>query len=306
MYDIIGDIHGYAETLKALLFKMGYSNSNGYFSHSKRKAVFVGDFIDRGPRIRETIDIIKSMYENNSAYVVLGNHEFNAIAFHEKDENGNYYREHSDKNIKQHSYTIAEFINCQTDWIEYLKWFKQLPLFLEFPDFRVVHACWDCDLVDFLKKNYTSNLSDLLFKNSFVCESKEYFAIEYLLKGKELNLPENIPYIDKDGFERHSIRYQWWKKIENHTYQQIAVNYEDQIPNSKLPTELFNNHKPYLESFKPVFIGHYWKTGNLELLQKNVCCVDFSIAKHGVLAAYRFDGEQILDNSKFISTNNID
>ena len=53
MYDIIGDIHGHAQELKSLLVKMDYSVTEGVWQHPARKAIFVGDLIDRGPSIRE-------------------------------------------------------------------------------------------------------------------------------------------------------------------------------------------------------------------------------------------------------------
>jgi hypothetical protein len=48
MYDLIVDIHGHADQLKKLLFNMGYRNEHGFWNHATRKAIFVGDFIDRG------------------------------------------------------------------------------------------------------------------------------------------------------------------------------------------------------------------------------------------------------------------
>ncbi len=64
MYDFIGDIHGHADKLEALLEKMGYSKKDGVYQHSTRKAFFVGDYIDRGPKIREPLEIVRGMIEN--------------------------------------------------------------------------------------------------------------------------------------------------------------------------------------------------------------------------------------------------
>jgi hypothetical protein len=51
----------------------------------------------------------------------------------------------------------------------------------------------------------------------------------------------------------------------------------------------------------PVFFGHYWlKNHHPVLQQKNVCCLDFSVAKGGILVAYQWDGEQQLDSTKFV------
>ncbi len=45
-YDIIGDIHGQADALLALLAKLGYQQQGGTWRHPERRVVFVGDFID--------------------------------------------------------------------------------------------------------------------------------------------------------------------------------------------------------------------------------------------------------------------
>jgi len=82
MYDIIGDIHGYAFLLKKLLLSLGYEVRKGIFSHSERKAVFVGDFTNRGPEIRETLSIIRKMVDAGAGYAILGNHEVNNILYH--------------------------------------------------------------------------------------------------------------------------------------------------------------------------------------------------------------------------------
>jgi predicted MPP superfamily phosphohydrolase len=82
MYDIIGDIHGYAGPLKKLLEKLGYTENDGAWHHPHSKVIFVGDYIDRGPAIRETLQIVKSMADNGNAIALMGNHEYNAMAFH--------------------------------------------------------------------------------------------------------------------------------------------------------------------------------------------------------------------------------
>lgn len=49
VYDIIGDIHGHAGPLKQLLDRLGYVESDGVWRHPSRRALFLGDYIDRGP-----------------------------------------------------------------------------------------------------------------------------------------------------------------------------------------------------------------------------------------------------------------
>lgn len=80
-YDIIGDVHGYADKLEGLLLKMDYELIDGTWQHPERKAIFVGDLIDRGPRQIDSVMIAKRMVEGGHAHIVMGNHEFNAIAY---------------------------------------------------------------------------------------------------------------------------------------------------------------------------------------------------------------------------------
>jgi hypothetical protein len=66
-YDIIGDIHGYCDKLIALLSKLGYRERQGAWRHPERTAVFVGDFIHRGPRQVDTVRTVRTMVEAGSA-----------------------------------------------------------------------------------------------------------------------------------------------------------------------------------------------------------------------------------------------
>ena len=54
-YDLIGDIHGQAHELEALLKILGYRRAGDSYRHDNRKVIFLGDFIDRGPHQRRVI-----------------------------------------------------------------------------------------------------------------------------------------------------------------------------------------------------------------------------------------------------------
>ena len=111
MIDFIGDIHGHADKLEALLKKMGYQLKSGVYQHPERKVLFLGDYIDRGPAIKETLHIVRQMVENNQAIALMGNHEYNALCFNLKDPSGNFLRKHTAKNIDQYSATLNQFKN---------------------------------------------------------------------------------------------------------------------------------------------------------------------------------------------------
>lgn len=51
---------------------------------------------------------------------------------------------------------------------------------------------------------------------------------------------------------------------------------------------------------KPTFIGHYWLTGIPAPLTPRIACLDYSVAKQGQLAAYRFNGEAELAAEGFV------
>lgn len=164
MFDIIGDIHGYADKLESLLQKMGYRSVNGIYEHpDKRKVAFVGDFIDRGPKIRETLHLVKDMCDAGNAIAVMGNHEYNAVCFHTPHtEKGGFFRDHSLKEIEQHIETLRQFKHYEEEWLYFLEWFKTLPLFFENDHFRMVHACWDDNHINWLKENYRGITTDFL------------------------------------------------------------------------------------------------------------------------------------------------
>ena len=84
-FDIIGDIHGCSQSLRALLDLLGYRETSGVYRHPSRTVIFLGDFIDRGPHQREVIEIVRRMIDAGTAQSVMGNHEFNAIAYHTPD-----------------------------------------------------------------------------------------------------------------------------------------------------------------------------------------------------------------------------
>lgn len=313
MIDLIGDVHGHADELEELLEKLGYIKEINHYAHPdrNRKVLFVGDYIDRGPKIRETLEIVKQMVVHGSAIALMGNHEYNALCFHLKDSEGNYLRKHSEKNRDQHSKTLDQFKNKQEDFEMYLDWFKTLPLFYETETFRAVHACWDYKSIDYLKKHLKNNrLTDDLICQSVKEETELYKAIEDTLKGKELLLPDGEKFYDKDGHGRNEMRYKWWEDLsKNLTYDQVKLHPIDGLPESMIDFADIKHKDYYKKDDKPVFFGHYWLKVEDEvnkkpsLFRNNICCLDYSVAKEGHLVAYSFNEESILGGEKFTYVN---
>lgn len=79
-FDIIGDIHGCFDELRALVDKLGFtvteSNHKFRVSHPEgRKFIFAGDLVDRGPLTPQVIRFVKDAVEQGQAFCVLGNHD---------------------------------------------------------------------------------------------------------------------------------------------------------------------------------------------------------------------------------------
>jgi hypothetical protein len=301
MIDFIGDIHGHADKLEALLKKLGYTFKNGSYSHPDRKVLFVGDYIDRGNQIRETLKIVRSMVESDNAIALMGNHEYNALCFHFQETEGGHLRKHLIKNIIQHYETLKQFQNRQKEYEDYLDWFKTLPLFYETYDFRAVHACWEDNYINYLRSELPDDrLTDDLIYQSVIKGTDLNIAIDVTLKGKEMALPENVFFADKDGTVRNETRIKWWEDPSKTSYKQISVVPIDSLPESPVEIELLASSDYYNHDEKPVFFGHYWLNGSPMLYRNNICCLDYSVAKQGHLVAYRYNGEEVLDNDKLV------
>jgi hypothetical protein len=301
MFDFIGDLHGHADKLEELLIALGYENKGKYYSHPARKAFFVGDYIDRGPKIKKTLGIVRKMVENETAIALMGNHEYNALCFHAKKKEGGHLRKHSITNIIQHYETLKQFQNKQDEYEDYLEWFKTLPLFYETSHFRAVHAAWDNVSIKYLRQRlFQYKLTDELIEQSVIKGSEFHHAVETTLKGKELRLPKGHFFTDKDGTHRKDIRIKWWEDPTNSNYKEISIEPLEDLEETPVDISALKNTDYYKADNIPVFFGHYWLKGNPMLYNSNICCLDYSVAKHGYLAAYRFDGERILDSAKFV------
>ena len=205
MIDLIGDIHGHADKLEELLRKLGYEKLNGIYSHPHSTVLFLGDYIDRGPAIRETLEIVKDMTDSGNAVALMGNHEYNALCFHFQETEGGHLRKHLIKNILQHYETLRQFQNRQKEYEFYLDWFKTLPLFYEIESFRAVHVCWEN--IEFLRQTLVNDcLTEELTYQLVKKGSQLNEAIEQTLKGRKITMPEGLFFTDKDGERRRDIR----------------------------------------------------------------------------------------------------
>jgi hypothetical protein len=307
MFDLIGDLHGHASELEELLRRMGYAARGGVFRHPRRTAVFVGDFLDRGPEIRETLRLVREMLEAGAARAVLGNHEWNAFAFHTADPDmpGQSLRRRTERNTLQVAATMAQV--PPGELASHLTFLRSLPISLEaggeFP-FRVVHACWDEVAFGVIGEALTRHggLSDGFLVEGSNPESLLFAALEIVLKGKEMALPPGDSLVDKDGQRRHLSRVRWYAPPAGHTVATYALPHFPQLSTAPLPARVVAEARPYPPAAPPCFFGHYWLTDPSPApLAPNVYCLDYSVAARGYLCAYRLPGEEVPAPGQFLT-----
>lgn len=307
-FDVVGDLHGHADKLVGLLEQMGYEQQAGVWRHQERTAVFVGDLIDRGPQQLASIEIPRAMVEAGSAHIVLGNHEFNAIAYaHWNKQGGDYCRSRSTKNQRQHAAFIHQIGLDTPAHRDALAWFRTLPLWLDLDGLRVVHACWNDADIDHLRPlvNEFGGVTDQIIVDGTTKDHPTYDAIERIIKGPEISLGGRA-YNDGGGNRREKARRRWWDDSAD-TLREVARipggttdsagGLFAPLPETPVPDALEHAYTGDV----PVIVGHYWETGTPTRLGPRAACVDYSAGNGGPLVAYQWSGETELTDEHFVS-----
>jgi hypothetical protein len=299
-FDVIGDVHGQFDKLVALLAHLGYRELGGIWLHPDRTAIFVGDLIDRGPKQLATVELVRAMVEAGAARCILGNHEFNAIAWVTPDPEhpGKFLRDHHKPGNREQHQAFLDIVEGTRRQKDITDWFKTLPLWLDLPGLRVVHACWHQESMEVLRLVLNANLTltDEVILLGSQPGNPIFDALEVVCKGPELRLPGGQSFADKEGKERHEVRVRWWLP-HAHTFRDAAIvppGRENLVPDVPLPY----TWKGHRYEGPPVVFGHYWFTGTPQVISWQFACLDYSVAKGGPLMAYRWDGETGLKTEK--------
>lgn len=304
-YDLIGDVHGCARTLQNLLERLGYHYQAGVWRHPRRMALFLGDIIDRGPRIRESLGMVRDMVEAGQAACIMGNHEFYSLGWHTPAPPGSgrrFVREHLPRHERLIRETLAQFEGHPQEWRDYLDWFQRLPLLIDAGRFRLVHACWDAQLIARLRQQYPDAVVDRAFLEASAQDGSFADAVfNRLLRGTDLPLPHGLSQVSDEGYIRRYFRTKFWED-DPQTYGDIVFQ-PDALPEQAARTLLGEREKRQLLHYgadQPLlFVGHYWRRGQPAPIRANLACLDYSAVKYGKLAAYRLDDETRLDPNKF-------
>ena len=285
-YDIIGDVHGHYDKLISLLKKLGYEKQEGAWQKSNHLAVFVGDLIDKGPNAAAVLTTVRYMVNTGSAMLVVGNHELNWI--HDAADHTDDVLAFLDATEKHHSRRqLTEAFKYEPErLIELFHWLRDQPIYIDRPDLRVVHACWDEDAIACLKEADINRLDRFGLAGYRDTYSDLHLALDRVVAGCAHQFPTSLAH--KPGFRSTRFRIRWWPE------NRVAIN---PIESDVVPVKIST---PEPDS-APVFFGHYAMTGEPDTLGANVASVDYSAAYGGSLVAYRHTAGQPLAREHFVT-----
>jgi hypothetical protein len=179
-----------------------------------------------------------------------------------------------------------------------------LPASLDLGALRAVHACWDP--VDLRVMSDLAELEGWLsaawLRRAFDANDRLFAAVERVLKGPEVQLPGGLRLLDREGHARGRARIRWYEEPGERScgeYLFPAVAHAELVgvgvPATVRPC-------PYPADAPPLFFGHYWLADATPApLAANLACLDYSVARGGQLAAYRFTGERVLRAEAFVT-----
>lgn len=104
---------------------------------------------------RRLLELVIKMVRNGHALAVMGNHEFNALAYH-TEHNGRYLRPHTEKNRRQHQAFLNEYDNDSEAERAVLDFFYELPMWLDLDEEFIVFNELEREGLDCLSSGHTS------------------------------------------------------------------------------------------------------------------------------------------------------
>ena len=298
--DIVGDVHGELDALRALLAHLGYDAAGRH--PSGRTLVFAGDLCDRGPDSPAVIALVQRLVESGRARVTLGNHEINLLRGDRKDGNDWFWSEGFPRDAR---YEPRAHIDPARRG-EVLAFLRTLPLALEREDLRVIHAAWhppsiarlraeraDADVLETFRRWDAATLAELAASGLDERAAAERAAFRDQLRDPQRRPPmlHDVARADEIGQTRNPIR--------------VATSGLERAAGAPLfiaGTWRFVERVRWWDDYReatPVVVGHYWRQfvmrkrkasghGDANLFDQlrghewhgarsNVFCVDFSV-----------------------------
>ncbi|KXK55689.1 MAG: Bis(5'-nucleosyl)-tetraphosphatase PrpE (asymmetrical) [Chlorobi bacterium OLB7] len=148
--DVIGDVHGCFDELAELITQLGHaellrSDLPPALAGAKPRLMFVGDIVDRGDQIVETVRLVERLCRGGHALMVMGNHDYRFLRWlHGRDVEPQHGLEMSIEQFRRLPHD--QFQQWRSKLIEF---FESLPWAIRFDGGRgvVVHAAWHAELL---------------------------------------------------------------------------------------------------------------------------------------------------------------
>jgi hypothetical protein len=214
--DIIGDVHGEIEALQNLLVRLGYTDRGDH--PEGRRVVFLGDLTDRGPDSPSVVELVRALVSSGRAQCVLGNHDLNILLGHKKFDNWWFFgREYAQEGSPRPQRVADDAVRESVR-----SFFAELPLVLERPGVRVVHACWHEEMVRLVRDANDSVALYEQYQATIESECDANATLDDIDRGLQLQIRNPVkvltsglerrvsPPFFASGKWRHEERVPWW------------------------------------------------------------------------------------------------
>lgn len=295
--DIVGDVHGEWQALLYLLKHLGYDEAGNH--PQNRKLVFVGDLCDRGPNSPAVLAWFKCAHDAGNAWMVLGNHELNAIIGDAKDGSGWFFPERTAKDSR--FYAPWQMLP-EGEHRPLIAWLSQMPIILQRSDLRIVHAAWINESVTALQQGIRADgvaesyrrWDEALHREAGRCDWYADYLHEQQVYAQALENPHEAP-PPMPATARFELRRSLQHPIRTLT---SGAERELETPFFAGNRWRFSGRDAWWNRYTDdvaVVVGHYWRSwdgqevvssredlfpeaGNRWLGAKhNVFCIDFSV-----------------------------
>lgn len=218
--DIVGDVHGEIDALRALMVRLGYDPEGRH--RQGRRLVFVGDLADRGPDSPAVVALVRGLLDSGRAQCAMGNHEFNAIRQDFGKPELSWLFDESP--AFRHRDTVIDQKRAAPEEREsILAFFRSLPIALERPDLRVVHAAWDDGMI--ARVRHETDILEAFHRhtawiNAWLAGRDQLDPIDQKLIRQNRNPPKwltsgpevrSLAPEEINGKLRYEMRVPWWE-----------------------------------------------------------------------------------------------
>jgi hypothetical protein len=250
--DVIGDIHGELAPLDALLAHLGHVDGR---HPAGRRLVFLGDLTDRGPDSPGVVARVKGLIDRGRAQCLLGNHELNILRAERK--HGNAWISGQPEALDRSGRIVPQVYADAALRSDIAGFFRTLPLALERPDLRGVHACWHgglvnearqaedvLDLYDRAAARIEAQLQERGVGDWTECElaHQNENPVKVLTSGGEQRAA--IPF-EAGGKVRVLERVRWWQAYDDGVFTVFGHYWRTPVPGLPKGESLFADALPY-------------------------------------------------------------